>query len=78
MRSSRVVSSDTPPRSATTCPSSEVPEPKGTIGTRVSAAEVDDGNDLRGRAREDDDVRQRASVVRLAHGVLLANGLVRG
>jgi hypothetical protein len=58
------MSTDTPPRSAATWPSSDVPAPNGTIGHRRALVDVE---------RIDDEVRRRRRVERLVRAVLAAH-----
>ena len=61
-----------PPWMALTCPSSEVPAPKGMTGSRCARADLQNRGDFVGRAREADDVGRGRRVVRLVVAVLVA------
>ncbi len=64
-----------PPRSACTCPSSEVPAPNGTMGSRKRWLMRGDFRDLDGRGGEADDIGRGRGVVRLAVAVMFADGV---
>ena len=74
----RVRSIDTPPRTALTWPSSELPMPNGMIGAVVGGAGGDHAAHLVGARREDDRVGRRRGVPRLAVAVVFADGGGRG
>ena len=71
-------SMQTPPCSASTCPSSDVPAPNGTIGHFAAGADANDRADFVGRYRERDEVGSRRRVIRLAVAMMVADRRGRG
>ena len=67
----------TPPYSAATCPSSDVPTPNAMTGTRAAWQSAHDRRDLLVRVREHDDVGQRGVGEAFAVAVLLADRVRR-
>ncbi len=77
MRSMRVRSSESPPCTAETWPSSEVPAPKGMTGSPC-AARSDDGGDFLRRLREGDGIGHRDRMPGLVAAMRLADRLGHG
>ena len=71
----RVKSRVMPPWIGSTWPSRLVPAPNGTTGTPRPVRVAQDGGDLVGRLREDDDVGTLRRVVREVGRVLVADGV---
>ena len=74
----RVMSMEMPPCTGFTCPSSDEPAPKGTIGHWCLAQARDDRLDVLVGFRKHDAVRHRRGMVRFAAGVMLAHRCGRG
>ena len=71
----RLMSTDTPPRRAATCPSSDVPAPNGTIARAVPGADAHEARRLVDVERVGDEIGRRGRVERLVGAVLPADVL---